>query len=76
MDGQPGGRQRGHKIKKLLTLLVSVLLVLTLGGFARADGFSRGLISVTFDDGWASQHENALPILDEYGIPATLYITS
>jgi peptidoglycan/xylan/chitin deacetylase (PgdA/CDA1 family) len=63
-------------MKKLLTLLVSVLLVLTLGGFARADGFSRGLISVTFDDGWASQHENALPILDEYGIPATLYITS
>jgi peptidoglycan/xylan/chitin deacetylase (PgdA/CDA1 family) len=53
-----------------------MLLVLTLGGFASDDGFDRGLISVTFDDGWASQHENALPVLDKYGIPATMYIIS
>jgi peptidoglycan/xylan/chitin deacetylase (PgdA/CDA1 family) len=32
------------------------------------------MISVTFDDGWASQSNNALPILNKYGIPATMYI--
>jgi peptidoglycan/xylan/chitin deacetylase (PgdA/CDA1 family) len=40
------------------------------------DGFVRGLVSVTFDDGWVSQYNNALPILREQGIPATTYITS
>jgi len=63
-------------MRKLLTLLASVVLVMTLGGFTPADGFDRGLISVTFDDGWTSQHQNALPVLDKYGIPATMYIIS
>jgi hypothetical protein len=63
-------------MRKLLALLTGVVLILTLGGFARADGFNRGLITVTFDDGWTSQHKNALPILDKYGIPATMYIIS
>jgi peptidoglycan/xylan/chitin deacetylase (PgdA/CDA1 family) len=63
-------------MKKLLTLLASMILVLTLGALARVDGFDRGLISVTFDDGWTSQHQNALPILERYGIPATMYIIS
>jgi peptidoglycan/xylan/chitin deacetylase (PgdA/CDA1 family) len=63
-------------MRKLLVLLSSVFLVLTLGAFARADGFDRGLVTVTFDDGWTSQHANALPILEKYGIPATMYIIS
>jgi peptidoglycan/xylan/chitin deacetylase (PgdA/CDA1 family) len=41
-----------------------------------SDGFARGLVSVTFDDGWVSQYNNALPILREHGIKATAYITS
>lgn len=32
------------------------------------------MISVTFDDGWASQSDNALPILNKYAVPATMYI--
>jgi hypothetical protein len=63
-------------MRKLLALLTGMVLILTLGGFTRAEGFDRGLITVTFDDGWTSQHENALPILDKYGIAATLYIIS
>jgi peptidoglycan/xylan/chitin deacetylase (PgdA/CDA1 family) len=35
-----------------------------------------GMISVTFDDGWTSQSDNALPILNKYAIPATMYIIS
>ncbi|MCU1518543.1 MAG: putative xylanase/chitin deacetylase [Pseudarthrobacter sp.] len=63
-------------MRKLLAVLASMALVLTLGGFTRPSEFDRGLVSVTFDDGWTSQHKNALPILEKYGIPATLYIIS
>jgi peptidoglycan/xylan/chitin deacetylase (PgdA/CDA1 family) len=34
-----------------------------------------GLAAVTFDDGMANNHEVALPILREYGIAATVYVT-
>lgn len=34
----------------------------------------RALISLTFDDGWMSQYEYALPILDHYKFKATFYI--
>lgn len=63
-------------MRKLLTLLTAVVLVLGLTGFTRSDGFDRGMVTVTFDDGWTSQHTNALPVLEKYGIPATMYIIS
>ncbi|HEY2398249.1 MAG TPA: polysaccharide deacetylase family protein [Solirubrobacteraceae bacterium] len=34
-----------------------------------------GLAAVTFDDGMRNNHTTALPILREYGIPATVYVT-
>jgi peptidoglycan/xylan/chitin deacetylase (PgdA/CDA1 family) len=34
-----------------------------------------GLAAVTFDDGMRNNHEVALPILNEYSIPATVYVT-
>jgi peptidoglycan/xylan/chitin deacetylase (PgdA/CDA1 family) len=34
----------------------------------------NGIISLTFDDGYVSQFERALPILDRYDIKATFYI--
>jgi peptidoglycan/xylan/chitin deacetylase (PgdA/CDA1 family) len=64
-------------MKKLLTLLLAFLLAITFSGCSAAkEGFNRGLVSVTFDDGWASQHVNGLPVLEKYGIPATWYIVS
>ena len=37
-------------------------------------GFNRTLVSLTFDDGWKSVREQALPILQRYNAPATEYI--
>jgi len=31
-------------------------------------------VAVTFDDGFRNVFENALPILDEFGVPATLFV--
>lgn len=38
--------------------------------------FSRGMVSITFDDGFANVYNNALPILDQYGFKTTQYIVS
>lgn len=38
--------------------------------------FKEPLFSVTFDDGWKSIYTEALPILQEYGIPTTQYVLS
>lgn len=36
----------------------------------------KGLVSVTFDDGWANQYDNALPLLKKNGVPGTFYLIS
>ena len=36
--------------------------------------FSRGLVSLTFDDGWRSIYTNGLPLLKEYNLPSTQYL--
>lgn len=36
----------------------------------------RGLVSLTFDDGWKSVYDEAIPFLDQAGFPASLYITT
>jgi peptidoglycan/xylan/chitin deacetylase (PgdA/CDA1 family) len=39
-------------------------------------GFSAPLVSVTFDDGYASIHDAALPVMQRYGVVSTQYIVS
>lgn len=50
----------------------------TMAAFARlADGGTPppGFAVVTFDDGMRNNHDVAMPILSEYEIPATVYVT-
>ena len=37
---------------------------------------NRGLVSITFDDSWANQYTNGLPLLQKYGLAATFYVLS
>ena len=39
-------------------------------------GFSEGLVSIDFDDGWRNIYTNGLPLLQKYGLPSTQYIIS
>ena len=39
-------------------------------------GFSRGLVTLTFDDGWQSISTNAKPLLDARGLKTTQFIVS
>jgi peptidoglycan/xylan/chitin deacetylase (PgdA/CDA1 family) len=36
----------------------------------------QGIVSITFDDGWQSIKDKAMPILDDYGYQTTQYIIS
>jgi peptidoglycan/xylan/chitin deacetylase (PgdA/CDA1 family) len=37
---------------------------------------SKGLVSLTFDDGLRCQFDRAVPILDHYGLPATFFLVA
>ena len=41
---------------------------------ARAAGSARGLIGLTFDDGYTDVVDNALPILQKFGFSGTFYV--
>jgi len=37
-------------------------------------GFSKGMVTLSFDDGWTSHYDNALPVLQTHGLKGTFYI--
>jgi peptidoglycan/xylan/chitin deacetylase (PgdA/CDA1 family) len=59
-------------------LLAAGFRFVTLADFVREAGGLEppaGLAAITFDDGMRNNHEVAWPILAEYSIPATVYVT-
>jgi peptidoglycan/xylan/chitin deacetylase (PgdA/CDA1 family) len=59
--------------------LVERFKVVTLDDIAQFAQARRPLppraVAVTFDDGFADNYDDALPVLTRYGIPATFYVT-
>jgi peptidoglycan/xylan/chitin deacetylase (PgdA/CDA1 family) len=49
---------------------------LVASGPARGVAPAPGLVALTFDDGWSDNHSTLLPLLREYGVPATIYVTT
>jgi peptidoglycan/xylan/chitin deacetylase (PgdA/CDA1 family) len=41
-----------------------------------AEPSARGVVAVTFDDGFSSVYEHAAPLLEELGWPATVFVTT
>ena len=57
-----------------LSLLFLTSLMLMVLNIPRAE--AAGKVSITFDDGFASTFENALPVLKQHNLVGTVYVTS
>ena len=63
---------------------VTIFQVIDKVGYVQSDSFSfavyqpamlnRGLVSLTFDDGWRNIYTNGLPLLQKYNLPSTQYL--
>lgn len=62
-----------HLINRVGTLVTDEFSLIAESG---TSNFTRGLVSVTFDDGWKSVHDVALPLLNQHSITSTQYIAS
>jgi peptidoglycan/xylan/chitin deacetylase (PgdA/CDA1 family) len=65
------------KCSKLITIVLTLLMLLSLFvslATIQAVSATRGVVSITFDDGFQTQYDYAFPILQASGIKATFYV--
>lgn len=66
--------------ERQISFLVRNYQIVHLDEIARLDSGARRrgkpLVAITFDDGFASNYELALPILSKYGAPATIFLAT
>jgi peptidoglycan/xylan/chitin deacetylase (PgdA/CDA1 family) len=65
-----------HQVESLLDAGFELMTVADLAARAGGGTPPPGLAAVSFDDGMHDNHEQALPILGELGVPATVYVST
>lgn len=61
-------------IKGVGTLIIDNVSVVK--STAASEAFPNGAVTLSFDDGWLSQYQNAVPKLDSYGFKGTFFIVT
>ena len=64
------------QMKSLAQSDVDIVRLSDLYSSKDAEKFSKTRVVITFDDGWLDNLEFALPILEKYQVPATIFIVS
>lgn len=73
--GVPSAREFEAEMQLLSACFTPLPLVEALGAL-RNGTLPKRAVCVTFDDGYADNQAVALPILERYGIPATVFVSS
>ncbi len=68
--------QFDRQIATLLSFADIVPLAELPGRLADGSQIKKPLVSLTFDDGYANFHSQALPVLKRYGVPATAFVVT
>ena len=68
------------QFERQITTLLSFAEIVPLADLRRrlanANDIKKPLVSLTFDDGYANFHSQALPVLKRYGVPATAFVVT